>query len=54
MTQTSWDLSGVYLRLERAYEHIETVHRETKAFLERDPKPLDFRDRGNSWIGQSD
>jgi hypothetical protein len=43
VAQTSWDFSGVDLRLERAKEHIETVSRETKAFLERDPKPLDFR-----------
>lgn len=53
MTQTSWDLSGAYLRLERAYEHIETVRRETKTFLERDPKPLDFRTEKTAGSGKA-
>jgi hypothetical protein len=33
----------VTLRLERAKEHIEAVRSQTKSFLEREPKPLDFR-----------
>lgn len=37
------DLSGVYLKLDRANEHIETVRSQTKTFLERHPAPLDFR-----------
>jgi hypothetical protein len=37
------DLSGVYLKLDRADEHIETVRRHTKSFLGRKPAPFDFR-----------
>jgi hypothetical protein len=43
MAPTRPDLTDVNLRLERAKEHIETVRHQTKAFLERDPKPFDFR-----------
>ncbi len=43
MAKTPPDLSDVTLRLERAKEHIETVRCKTKTFLEREPKPLDFR-----------
>lgn len=53
MTQTSRDLTGVNLRLERAHEHIETVRSETKAFLERDPKPLDFRTKKTAGSGEA-
>jgi hypothetical protein len=41
--KTPPDLSGVYLKLDRAKKHMETVRRQTDAFVERDPKPLDFR-----------
>jgi hypothetical protein len=37
------NLADVAIRLERAKEHIETVRSRTKAFLERDPEPFDFR-----------
>jgi hypothetical protein len=37
------DLTDVRLRLDRAKDHIETVRSQTKAFLERDPKPFGFR-----------
>jgi hypothetical protein len=37
------DLSGVYLKLDRAKKHMEAVRRQTKAFLERNPAPFGFR-----------
>jgi hypothetical protein len=41
--RTPPDLSGVYLKLDRAEAHIESVGEEIKAFCERDPPPFGFR-----------
>jgi hypothetical protein len=43
MARTPPDLSGVYLKLERAETHIKTFSDEVAAFSERDPKPFGFR-----------
>ena len=53
MTQTPPDLIDITHRLERAKEHIETVRSRTKTFLERDPKPLDFRTEEQSGPGNA-
>jgi hypothetical protein len=53
VAKTSWDLTDVDLRLERAREHIETVRSETKTFLERDPKPLTFRTEETPGVGNA-
>lgn len=37
------DLSGVWLKLERAQAHIQAVRQQTVAFTERDPAPFGFR-----------
>jgi hypothetical protein len=37
------DLTGVYLKLDRAKAHIETVGEHIEAFRERDPPPFGFR-----------
>lgn len=42
MTKTARDLSGVYLKLQRAETHIQSFHDEVVAFSNRDPKPFDF------------
>lgn len=47
------DLTDTYLRLDRAKEHIEAVRDKTKTFLERDPKPLDFRTEETAGPGES-
>jgi len=39
----SWDLSGVFLKLERAETHIQTLRDEIAVFLDRGPKPFGFR-----------
>jgi hypothetical protein len=39
----AWDLSGVHLKLNRAETHIETLGKETDAFVKRDPKPFEIR-----------
>jgi integrase len=43
MARTPPDLSGVYLKLERAETHIQTFSDEVAAFSEPDPKPFGFR-----------
>jgi hypothetical protein len=43
MAKTPPDLSGVYLKLERAETHIQTFDDEVAAFSERDPKQFGFR-----------
>ena len=47
------DLTDVTIRLERAKEHIETVRCQTRAFLERDPKPFDFRTENTPGEGKA-
>jgi hypothetical protein len=42
VTNTARDLSGVYLKLQRAETHIQSFHDEVVAFSNRDPKPFDF------------
>lgn len=42
MAKTPPDLSSVYLKLDRASEHMDTVSRQTKAFIESNPAPFDF------------
>jgi hypothetical protein len=47
------DLSGVYLKLDRAKKHMETVRRQTKAFIERDPKPFGVRAKETAGSGKT-
>ncbi len=47
------DLTGVYLKLRRAEEHIQTLRDETTAFRERDPKPFGFRTEIESGPGKA-
>jgi hypothetical protein len=42
VTHHPLDLSGVYLKLQRAETHIQSFHDEVAAFSNRDPKPFDF------------
>jgi hypothetical protein len=43
VAKTTPDLSGVYLKLDRAETHIQTFRDEVVAFGKRDPKPFSFR-----------
>jgi hypothetical protein len=43
MAKPAPDLSSVYLKLDRASEHMDSVSEQTKAFLERKPAPFGFR-----------
>jgi hypothetical protein len=43
VSKTSPDLSGVFLKLERAEEHIETVREQVESFRKRNPPPFGFR-----------
>lgn len=47
MAKTAPDLSGVYLKLERAETHIETVREKIDAFRKRKPAPFGFRTEKN-------
>lgn len=43
MPPAAADLGAVYLKLDRAEVHIETIRAEISAFEERDPSPFGFR-----------
>ena len=53
MSKAPPDISGVYLKLDRAKKHMETVRRQTKSFLERDPAPFGFRTKKTPGPGKA-
>jgi hypothetical protein len=48
------DLTSVRLKLDRANQHLDRLRRETQAFLERDPAPLDIRAEKTTGPGKAE
>ena len=53
MPKPSYDLTSVNLKLDRASEHMDTVSRQTEAFIKRKPAPFDFWTKETSGAGKS-
>jgi hypothetical protein len=51
--QAARDLSSVYLKLDRAKEHIETFRDDLKTFLKLDPPPFGFRTEKNFGVDKA-
>ena len=54
MAKAPPDLSSVFLKLDRASEHLDCLREQTRTFLELKPTPFDFRTKKTARPGKPD